>query len=1411
MNLMDDATAFKKITFLLTSYSYYVMQLNHQGLTDEAVFAENKVEDLSGIIYETVFRNTNAGKSNFPAIDLKSETGNQVVQVTTQSTSVKGKKRSTIEKFLKNLKKDDVKELIIVFLTPELLSAEILEEETLVNGTVCKCYDLKTLLNEIKFLSLEQKLRIFNVLDERLQVPLSVRDLPKNNYQKSPYYLPRRIFLDAQVNGSGDQPEMTFCNVSDYLDSIIETNSPIRLLIKGEAAMGKSQEILAIAERFSSLEEGIHPVLISMNNFRENFDSYICKFLPDYHRYAPNAIMLLFDGLDDVPGERMGRFIEEFNLFVLANPYINIIASVRSNVFSKEYGKGVTKELRLSTCILQEFDQDDINNYINSRTDAYERSKFEDYIKKHSWVNEVLHSPFYLSNLLDFIGHNDIELPDSRSTLVGQFLDLRLSLDDKKYGDIDTAELRSFAYKLAVYLTLGGKNALPASDLSAYTEIPLNMIKKSSLFRIYKADYMNWVSFEHNNFQEYLCAFNLVKLKWDKLKDILFYEEPYRIIRPKLINTANYIFTLFPVEDPNFQALLEAMLKESPEILFGFEKDKISKDMRLEIFASYIRKGISEKIDWLRGSFQPEDLTSFVGYSKKAFRYLLIEARKAACSNEFYNFMSLLRSYKKENISLSQKADLKSFLYEMLQLPGCPPVFYENVIFTLNFFEFFEGGILNLIKNLHCSSDRDLRRTTVKYIKDGKFDDQFEYVLHSDSQLLAQGRSSGFNLTFLYLGYLSANLDKLKISILLNYFTSHQDRIGRLLETGTFAAPTLMNDIYSLAANFYNGGLTTLYEEMIALVSAVRITKRQQKAWANPEIFFEQTKTASKAFFELIAIDHYIERSNFLTQLFDLHDVPVLVAMFADEKITFGDLRRLLNLFEMNQHPATMVLKAEFERRFPTYFNYLDNDYIAVDEQRKGMDFKILGSSDDKLILAKAKKIFSIVAARTKKEGSFDVFSLRYSSDINEYRAVESNLICDIIEENDFDGHFKDFKAFIRNKPWGDFVFHHTFRLLKEGRDLPDHLQGQALAYFEKEIIPMVNVSRDILPNGLIRHYHDSPVDQTLYFFSRGMVIPSEGLLLDLLYIPSDYTSISDQEDHSMTELIFDRVGEHRFMCRVMSNLEEQLPDDIMSHQISLVNQYAISDAGPRLYDLLELEGISAYIKEGIVPCLRTLGVDYDRLEEVAEDFEKIEFYWQFLVCKELINKVQYQSAMKSLIERSANSAKIIADDSYWKNEMILTGIRLGSVKLGLSLIGSMEGWGYIPSFLHIEPSDFDKVIEIGAESVIDACLRVLPSTIKQQRVERFDRVSEKLEGIIRSAAIRKLASVNKVLLSYDEMIRAFAAENDNFNYVNWYKRRLLKAFYSSDNGYFSNDAIKIFSALIFENYSTCATGQSLR
>ena len=342
---------------------------------------------------------------------------------------------------------------------------------------------------------------------------------------------------------------------SERLNGMKAANDEQFLMVLGGPGIGKSTFLrkigLEVLKKDGTLEKECIPVFLELKKFREEEidiqqkiveEFEICKF-PAADVLVAEALeqgklLVLFDGLDEVPSDNLNQVIEKIENFVDQHDKNSFVASCRIAAYRSSFR-------RFTDVTISEFDDDQIAQFITRWFGSEEDKELETaekYLellgqKEHAATKELAQTPLLLT-FLCLVYDREQTLPNKRSTLYGQALNIilsewsaqkRLARDPIYEGfhpDLEKEMLSKIAYesfkdnqlffskdtitdRLKTFLadTLDAPKGLNSDNVLKAIEVQQGILVERAT---------DAYSFSHLTLQEYLAALYIVENRLDK-------------------------------------------------------------------------------------------------------------------------------------------------------------------------------------------------------------------------------------------------------------------------------------------------------------------------------------------------------------------------------------------------------------------------------------------------------------------------------------------------------------------------------------------------------------------------------------------------------------------------------------------------------------------------------------------------------------------------------------------------------------------------------------------------------------------------------------------------------------------------------------------------------------------------------
>lgn len=501
-------------------------------------------------------------------------------------------------------------------------------------------------------------------------------DFPFNHFIKkiasNKYYIPRRIQKASE--------NIELSENSDLI-SLIEENKTTNIVVLASAGMGKTEELKQTAITLAN-RESKYPIFISFSNFTADKD--IEHYLPNEWINVPQEkLALLFDGFDELIDDEIHIIQRKLSLFVENHPQITIVVSCRTNFYHLSINGNSETLKGFGAYYLQALKYEDVVNYVSIHhgingslfMNAVYQKQFED----------LVYNPFFLQILIpDFKQNNAFS--GNRIQLFQKFIKERLSWDKEHFAtsySLNDEEERALELlrKVSIAMEMLGSRNIIVNDLRTLIseKSDFELIKHCTVFN--KEEGSEQWKFEHNNFQEILCAEKLAELPFETVIDLISFKG-YNKIQPSWTNTVSFLISLLNENDKLFQPLIDWIISNDPEVLVKVEKERIPLKIRTEIFIQ-IFNYYKELNIWINSNkFSYSDLARF-GESDEIIDFIVkeisIKDNSIRCR---LNAIFILGDF--VNINLYKIPHTKEVLFDILTNEEHKADFVYNIINCLS-------------------------------------------------------------------------------------------------------------------------------------------------------------------------------------------------------------------------------------------------------------------------------------------------------------------------------------------------------------------------------------------------------------------------------------------------------------------------------------------------------------------------------------------------------------------------------------------------------------------------------------------------------------------------------------------------------------------------------------------------------
>lgn len=471
--------------------------------------------------------------------------------------------------------------------------------------------------------------------------------IPKEEYREVQDYLSRKVhpasdYIALNLPFLHIEPHFPFLRkeLSQDVTDLVKKNN--RIVILGDAGVGKTTELKRIAHHFSSKSGSpFYPFMVTLNTYvNESIDDLLPS---NWTKIPDNQLLIILDGLDEIESKNKNDAIRRIESFSDNHPDSHIIVSSRTNFYNPEGEESVGTLRGFSSYILLELDNADVQGYIEEKLGTCAEN-FNEIIYENR-LQDLLKIPFYLVRLVDLYRKNNT-LPKSKAEIYEQLLKARIQLDREHFRTTVNLQKTSMIIETLERVALGmetlGRNYITDDEFRKLVpeESLRELLSYCTTWTNNGIDIPIW-HFEHNNFQEYLAARILSRLPFETVHDFVSFPPAHRKIIPSWANTLSFLFSIVDKNHPLYNDLFKWIKEIESELIVKFEPDKVEESIRFQIFKN-VFDYYKERSIWINPEkFDYDELSRF-GQSEETIKFLLTEIENAAHHTVLGNAISLL-------------------------------------------------------------------------------------------------------------------------------------------------------------------------------------------------------------------------------------------------------------------------------------------------------------------------------------------------------------------------------------------------------------------------------------------------------------------------------------------------------------------------------------------------------------------------------------------------------------------------------------------------------------------------------------------------------------------------------------------------------------------------------------------------
>jgi len=568
------------------------------NLNDKNVFCENLMRDILNMLYgyHLVNANTHTGKPNVPGIDLIDEDKKVAVQVSSRTDLKKMREMIQVVDSLDYLKGYHIRYVALTNDASNLKNCNINSVKNFVFTAASDVIDGVSLITSLMDMNVFDLRKLDSHLKDWLGLevydPLAIAKYvnPEKRLKvlkSDDKYILRKFTCslaiekeDANIN-RWLHPEIYPKGVlEDFVTGNIVGITTNHFIIYSSAQSGKTTELLHLKHILSEKNKFI-PLLINAKEYVKHDKGCFLHILP--YR-SENEVVLMIDGLDEIPDSFRPKLYAEIHQFIDKYPHTKVLLTCRQNF----QDKGDLKEF--TRLFLNELTFEDVKSYIK-QTMVDSSDLLMEIMDKELY--KFICIPFYLKALVEY--YNEChKLPSRRMELYQYWVDKSFKLSDEE-GRISKTkyEANNLLRMFALVMQLTELQELTIDEIINEMGYNQEDLDKCLHYVIFHRNGDKCL-FTHNAFKEYYVAQYLLQRSVDEILSLVCYDKSK--VKKSWYNVLMLALSMMENENNKFNVLLKWVLDNDIEILLYIDPLLLTDDVKLrilkEVLLNYKIKGI---------------------------------------------------------------------------------------------------------------------------------------------------------------------------------------------------------------------------------------------------------------------------------------------------------------------------------------------------------------------------------------------------------------------------------------------------------------------------------------------------------------------------------------------------------------------------------------------------------------------------------------------------------------------------------------------------------------------------------------------------------------------------------------------------------------------------------------------------
>lgn len=811
-------------------------------------------------------------------------------------------------------------------------------------------------------------------------------------------YIPRKLirFIKKEDNkdfGWNFSPVTTF----NLIDLITQDRARAnRICIIGDAYQGKSSYIKQTVSQLQSDHLELQPIFLQIKDYNvQPIPELLSKIYGEWRNIPLRDLILVIDGLDEVPTEKFTEMIHYINEFSLAYCPISIIFSCRKLFYSKYNVSAILHDF--DTYDLYSLQHNDVEYYLNSILGNLSEN-FKTSVSL-AGISSFFYHPFYLINIVEDYLRPPHQLPGSKAAVIDSLINK--SFDLTKYRKLKGSEsVKDEVYQFnnvienfAFALQLAGLNSFTSEIIpELFTTDERLLLQHNSLITHSES---NW-GFVNALFQEHIAARKLSKMNYESILNYCTVGTSVKKVRTKWIQTLSSLISLLNIKSDLYQKVFDLLETDNIELLFETESSKYDEEIKLMLLKKLMQRSIRLNIRTLL--IYEDTVGYFIQKSLPCKDYLL----NLLCETEITSRVKIVCCRILRYSILTETQQKRYSEYALSELSSITDTYYaSNLIKVLSTHKFGDAElILKLISLESLNLYHEYRNEVYELIISLNLaDDFYGYGLDGLSFLASYNKEishggSEYNLQeFLLSASNPANLSKL-----IRHFK--EDGWISYYERHSITGKDFMKKIFAKLISYFNTYPYVIFPVAELILDLGR--KYMRDSFREIDEFLN--KTQSHWLIVRILIDHIFKDNNW--------EIGSLITPDTYDYILFE--------FEEENYEVTNLWNCVTGLRYKGKEEIADNFYQLCIEATETTIINKGEISQHELYLEAEKRKYENDLIYIKSQEAFKEGLIKYFS------AYGSN----IIDENDLYLNLEDNLSEIRRSADSYFLYYFLVRRL---------------------------------------------------------------------------------------------------------------------------------------------------------------------------------------------------------------------------------------------------------------------------------------------------------------------------------------------------------------------------------------------